>query len=398
MPEPDRPEAHWPRASSRRAALAGGVAAALVGAGLATGCGGGAHRSGTMTHTPATQPTAGDEAGAGATAPRPAEPTAPVRARLEATPRAVLGALTPLRYSAPASKDASDRPAHVRAASAVRRFAGGLVMAQDDANFLALRRADGSISAIALPPRASGARTFSEAQGNKGEKMDLEAALTLPDGRLVAFGSGSRPSRRSIVVVTPALAVRVVDGAAFYGALEGRRDFVGSEINIEGAIHHGGVLRLFQRGNGATVDGQAALDATLDLPLDAFVAWLDGAGPLPPLGAARAFDLGTFDGVRLTFTDAVALPDGRVAILAAAEASPDTYHDGAVKGCRLGVIAGDEVHMYDLADAKGAACHVKLEGIELLEATAAGLRFFVVADVDDTAVPALGGELFLPAR
>lgn len=317
------------------------------------------------------------------------------RAQHQDAPRAALATMTPLLYAAGADV-ASDRPAHVRATSAVRRFAGGLIMAQDDANFLALRAADGTITALPLPPDSKGKRLFSEALGNKAEKMDLEAALVLPDGRLVAFGSGSKPARKRLVVVTPSLDSRVVDAAALYDALDARKDFVGAEMNIEGAVHINGTLRLFQRGNAAVVEGRAGLDATIDIKLDAFVAWLDGKGALPALGATRRYDLGALGGVRLTFTDAVALPDGRVAFLAAAEASPDTYRDGAVTGCRVGIIDGDAVVTYDLTHNDDGMCHLKLEGIELLDASPAGLRFYVVADVDDTEAPALGGELFLP--
>ncbi len=137
-------------------------------------------------------------------------PPATIRATLDAERVGALGPLEPLRYS-DGSDAATERPGHVRAASAVRRFGGALWMAQDDANFLAVRADDGSVRAIALPAGPDGKRLFSEKAGNKAHKMDLEAAVVLPDGRLCALGSGSKPARRRVVLVDAAEQVRVVD-------------------------------------------------------------------------------------------------------------------------------------------------------------------------------------------
>lgn len=320
----------------------------------------------------------------------------PQRAAHDASRVAVLGPLQPMRYSTAAEAD-SERPGHVRAASAVRRFADALWMAQDDANYLAIRRDDGTVRAIALPPGPEGRRLFSEKDGNKQHKMDLEAAVVLPDGRLCAFGSGSKAARRRLVLVDANEQVRIFDADALYLAFEANKAFSGSELNIEGVVLSGGTLRVFNRGNGDAKGKFRPVDATVEVDLAAFVAYVDGKGPTPALGAVRQYDLGQLDGVQLTFTDAAALPDGRVAFLAAAEASPDAYHDGEVRGCRLGLIDGDAVRTYDLKSTDGKTCGLKLEGIELLAAEAGALRFFVVADVDDTEVPALGGELVLPA-
>lgn len=320
----------------------------------------------------------------------------PLRAVHDAATVAALGPLQPLRYSDGADPG-TERPAHVRAASAVRRFGGALWMAQDDANFLAVRRDDGSVRAIALPAGPNGRRLFSEKDGNKRHKMDLEAAVVLPDGRLCAFGSGSKAARRRLVLVDPSEQVRIFDAEALYLAFEANKAFSGSELNIEGVVLSGGALRVFNRGNGDPNGALRPVDATVELDLAAFVAYVDGKASAPALGAVRQYDLGQLDGVQLTFTDAAALPDGRIAFLAAAEASPDAYHDGEVRGCRLGLIDGDAVRTYDLKSADGTTCRLKLEGIELLAAEAGALRFFVVADVDDTEVPALGGELVLPA-
>src|SRR5690606_27961518 len=63
---------------------------------------------------------------------------------------ALLGPMSPLRYDDGGSA-AEDRPAHVRAASAVRRWGERLVLVQDDVHVLALRDAVGRVWPRLLP-------------------------------------------------------------------------------------------------------------------------------------------------------------------------------------------------------------------------------------------------------
>lgn len=321
------------------------------------------------------------------------------RARVDASMSAVLHDLQPLRYAS--GEDlASDRPAHVRAASAVRRWQGRLVLVQDDVHVLALVDAAtgeaGRAEPRLLPWGEGQRRTFDEGRGNKAAKLDLEAGLVLPDGRFVALGSGSTPRRERVVVAWPDGRVELREGAELYAALRAEAGFSGAELNLEGAAVVGERLWLFQRGNGAATAAAAPVDATAELELAAWVAWLDGHGPLPPLSRVTTYDLGTIAGVRLCFTDAATLPDGRVAFVAAAEASPDSIRDGEVLGCRFGVIAGDEVLTCDVTDASGEPSRLKLEGLEpaaIGDAEGAPFRFWVAVDMDRPDHPAMLGGL-----
>src|SRR5688572_10489391 len=163
---------------------------------------------------------------------------------------ATLTEVRPLVFPAAAAE--RDLPGHVRAGSALRRWHNRLVVVQDDVHALALLdETTGVVSALALPRGADGRRTFGTALGNKTLKMDLEACVVLPDGRLVALGSGSTPRREHVVVVTGNDDVRILEGPDFYAHLRSRPDFAGSELNIEGAAITEGVLKLLQRGNGA---------------------------------------------------------------------------------------------------------------------------------------------------
>lgn len=176
--------------------------------------------------------------------------------------------------------------------------------------------------------------------------------------------------------------------------LRSRRDFAGSELNLEGAVVVGGLLRLFQRGNGAVVDGRAPSNAVGDLPLDAFLGWLDHGTAPPRLASVTCVDLGHVRGVPFGFTDASALPDGRVVFLAGAEDSPDTYRDGDVLGARIGLLDGDRVTLCEVLDEAGRPTSLKLEGVDFVGfSSSGGVELAVVADMDDPDVPAVIASL-----
>lgn len=323
------------------------------------------------------------------------------RARLDPSMSAVLHDVVPLRYAG-GEERASDRPGHVRAASAVRRWGGRLVLVQDDVNVLALHDDVGGSAGEVVPrllPWGEGRRrVFDDGLGNKHAKLDLEAGLVLPDGRFVALGSGSTSRRERVVVAWPDGRVALRDAAELYAALRAETGFSGSELNLEGAVAVGDRLWLLQRGNGAPTATAAPIDATAELDLPAWVAWLDGHGGLPALERVTAYDLGAVQGVRLGFTDAAALPDGRVAYVAVAEASPDAVRDGEVVGCRFGLIDGDDVRTCDVTDAAGLPTRLKLEGLELEGLDAAGgaagaARLWVAIDMDRPDEPAMLGRL-----
>ncbi|MBK7778876.1 MAG: hypothetical protein IPI43_32985 [Sandaracinaceae bacterium] len=318
--------------------------------------------------------------------------TASIAARRAETLTAVLEGETSLRYVGAQARP--ELPAHLRAGSAVRRWGGRLVVVQDDVHALGfLDEVTGDITALLLPPGADGSHVFGDDLGNKALKMDLEACVTLPDGRLVALGSGSTPARERLVVVGPAGDVRQQNAHALYAAMHARPEFTGSELNIEGATVVGAALLLFQRGNGAPRDGRLPVNAVGRMELGAFVSFLDG-GPAPVLGDVVQVDLGQVGRVRFGFTDACTLPDGRVAFLAGAEDSPDTYRDGQVVGCRFGLLDGSSATYTDVQTPDGSGSRLKLEGLDFVAEHPDGtLEFVVVADMDDPHVPALRASL-----
>ena len=292
---------------------------------------------------------------------------------------------------------AEDRPAIVRAGSAVDWAGERLVVVQDDACILALTTPTGDeVEAFLLPGGENGERTYSSQRGNKARKLDLEACL-MHEGRLYAFGSGSTSARERVVVVEglggdPASRkTNIVEASAFYAALRAEREFSGSEMNIEGTVLRGDRVWFFQRGNGAPKDGLEPVDASCEVSLDELLRYLEDPenSPPPAVESIRRYELGELDGVRLTFTDAAALGE-RIVYLAVAEDSPDTYRDGPVTGVVVGVIdpanEGELPRWTRLLDADGKPYLGKAEGIVLHPKNPS--RAFVVVDRDDPELPA----------
>lgn len=311
-----------------------------------------------------------------------------VTARVDSALCAVLVDVEELLFSDGADP-VSDHPAHVRAGSAIRHWRRRIVVVQDDVHVLALQDDTERYAPLLLPPGSDGRRVFGKATGNKSRKMDLEACVTLPDGRLLALGSGSRPERERLVVVTPDLEVRVVEARDLFARFLSTPEFSGSELNIEGAIVVEEALRLLQRGNGAPRGDILPVNAMGDLPLDAFLRWLDFGGSVPELRNVRQYDLGSVGGVLYGFTDATLVGDA-IAFVAGAEDSPDTYQDGDVLGALFGVIRGDEVVATRVRNADGEPTGLKIEGVEWLPDRK---TFLVVADMDDERTPARVGRL-----
>jgi len=324
---------------------------------------------------------------------------APVRRRIAARHddalRVVLTNRRPLRFVGGANP-AADMPGHVRAASALRRAGSRLVIVQDDVNAIAvLEPADGSVQPLLLPSGGSGERVFDDLRGNKACKLDLEACAALPDGRLVALGSGSSARREHVVVVEAGLgAASVVDATPLYAVLRTHSRASGAELNIEGACVDGDRLWLVQRGHGKRPD--SCWNALIALDLEQFLQWLHRGAAVPQVVALTTVDLQTTpDGIPFGFTDATRAHDGRLAFLACAEDSADVRTDGPILGCRFGLIdaRSGEAVMADVIEADGRPTELKLEGIEARPGRTDA--YDVVADMDRPADPAVLAELLV---
>ena len=329
--------------------------------------------------------------------------TSAVRARIEPSLGARVISRTPLFYRQGA--DATlDRPAHVRAGSALARLgAGKLAVVQDDASFIAVLEGEaGSLAGLVVRdvplPAPGGVRQFDDTRGNKHAKLDLEASLALDDGALlIAFGSGSTDARERVVLVERPGGddprATIVEPRALYASMRGELLFSGSELNIEGVAVAGEDVVVFQRGNGAPSEGRAAVDATARIDRRALLAYLRGlacgdGSACPPLRDIVQWDLGAMEGTRLTFTDGVAGRGAWTAFVACAEASPDATRDGPVTGVAMGRLddRAGVAELAPVADERGAPLVEKAEGIAFDDDDPR--RAWLVVDRDDPASPA----------
>jgi hypothetical protein len=272
----------------------------------------------------------------------------------------------------------------VRAASGVAPLGDGWLVAQDDAAHAAWVRPD-AVRPVRVVPSIEGHDVFSSASGTKHLKPDMEAACPVEAGGIpgvLLLGSGSTPARMRGALVTLADDPQVVvaDLSGLYAHVAGLLQRDPADLNMEGACRTGDVLRWFARGNLAAGVASASVDVDL-VPLLAAVL---GRRPMHGIRARAplTYDLGEVEGVGLTVTDAVALPDGRVLLSAAAEDTPNAYDDGPVVAAALAVLDGDDLkEVVPLPDVDGRVA--KVEGLAVMATGPGHVRLLAVVDDDD---------------
>lgn len=298
--------------------------------------------------------------------------------------------------------------APVRAASGIATLGEGWVVVQDDANHVAWWQGDRVVPARVFAP-TDGLDTFSEAEGTKHLKPDLEAACEVPDAfvgtpAVVLLGSGSLPARMRGALLTagphrqspPQVASAALDG--LYPVVARALGIELAQVNLEGACVVGDALRWFQRG----LERQGVPSGSVDVDLMALIDALRGARD--PASVAvdrpRRLVLGAAAGRELAVTDVVPLASGHLVMAAAAEDTPDAVADGPVVAAAVVVVdlAGDVVGRAALP--RAADGHVwKVEGLAARAVRRAGsggeVDLLAVADQDDPAQPSPVLELRL---
>lgn len=280
------------------------------------------------------------------------------------------------------------RPDHLGAGSGLVRRADYVYVVGDDeldlAVFSLANRGPGE-----LVPLFEGDLP-SDTGERAAQKPDLEALTTLPPfrfnpyGALLALGSGSGESRDYGFAWSldsdgslrgfP----RPVDLSDLYEHLE--RTLPGG-LNIEGVAVTEDRLALFQRGN--TEGGKSQL-VYLSLAEVMNTLTSDFEVDVSELDEVHDFDLGQANGVELHFSDADALPDGRLVFSATAEPDDD---DAPLAGSAIGVIAADGTleRIEEVAQSS-----VKIEGIDAIVADRL-IHLLLVSDADD---PEVASPLF----
>lgn len=266
----------------------------------------------------------------------------------------------------------------VSAASGIVATRDRLYVIADDETFLAAyTHAGDPVSKIVL-----GGLLPEDHASRKRHKPDYEALCLLPDGRLLALSSGSRPARmRAALVTLPVGSTPVqtesIDLQPLYAHLEQSIP----ELNIEGAVVFGERLWLLQRGNG-----KARFNACIELDLERALATLqaDKCLDASALIACRRVALGELHGVALSFTDVTAHPTLGLLFSAAAEQTSNTYDDGLCVGSVVGRLS----EQGDVQAAQTVSACSKVEGLCVLPDAAQGVPLRLVCDADDRSVPA----------
>ena len=277
----------------------------------------------------------------------------------------------------------------VTAASAIAPLGDGWLVAQDDATIAAWRR-PGSVVPVRVLPPVEGLDRFSEAAGTKRFKPDLEVACpAVVDGEpaVLLLGSGSSPRRMHGVLV------RLVDGepvttaadlSPLYERTAAELGLPLDQLNLEGAARHEDRVRWFQRGNLAAGIASASVDLSLQVVVAAVLDRADASEV--PVGRALRYDLGEVEGVGLAVTDAVALPDGRMLLSAAAEDTPNAVDDGPVVATALALV--DDATVVAVEPLPEVDGHVhKVEGLALRAVEGGTVHLLAVVDDDDPDAP-----------
>jgi hypothetical protein len=234
-----------------------------------------------------------------------------------------------------------------------------------------------------------------DAKKRKALKPDLEALCRLPampgyaHGALLALGSGSKEARHRglLMAIKPdgklgkdeALVSRRLDLNTLYAPLHAQF----ADLNIEGCFIHNDAFCLVQRGN----KGESA-SACIAFHLPQIQAWLcDDENPAPLPSQVVQLQLGEVDGIPLTPTDGLTLPDGNWLFSVVAENTQDSFHDGPCVGSALAVISpqGKLLKMHALQGTP------KIEGISLMPQSRK-TQVLMVTDADD---PKIASQFFL---
>lgn len=213
----------------------------------------------------------------------------------------------------------------------------------------------------------------------KATKPDFEILLQLPaasglgESCLFAMGSGSTAQRMRGAIITLGsggndATVQIVDLRPLFDLLA---PFV-SEINLEGAFVRGDCLVLLNRGNMAAPE-TCIFETTLSSILN---------GEVTDVTLVKTLRLPSIAGVPLSVADAVLLENGAIILSAVAEATSNSYADGALCGAAIMQLDSG----YNLLRLEPVEPAVKIEGIEARQ-IAEGIEIFCVSDADDPEKP-----------
>jgi hypothetical protein len=311
--------------------------------------------------------------------------------------------MIPVRKLRDLDLDGADVRDHVSAASGLVRSGDTLFVVADDSHDLAIFPATATKPGRVM--KILDGEMPADHTERKKHKRDLESLVQLPHfegapyGALLALGSGSGPPQdrsgsrasrdyASLIQLgengNPTGSYVQIDFGALYDSL--RHEI--TDLNLEGATLAGQALHLFQRGDNEDSD-----NARIGLDLAGVTEALAHES-CPGSGYIRSverYDLGRLHGVKLCFSDATTLGNGRIMFAASAENTRVGHYVGSAFG-----MLGDQAELLWCEPVDAPA---KLEGLtaRILDPDGADptIEMLMVSDADDpdVASPLTGAEI-----
>lgn len=248
----------------------------------------------------------------------------------------------------------------IGAASGIVYHKGLLYLISDNSNFLYVFDI--------ITKQCERVPLFENASDNipKPLKPDFES-LTLHDGNLHIFGSGSTPNRNTCLLYdVNSKTLTTKDLSETYKRLRNAANIPDSVFNIEGAAFYNEKLLLFQRGNG--IGNQNGI-FIIGNETDAQPKFI-------------TVNLPKINGIDASFTDAI-INGNHIYFIAAAENTQSTYLDGEIHGSLFGSISLDTFRVEEtfvISDKH------KFEGLTIWKQTADEITFFLCEDCDSETV------------
>ena len=220
-----------------------------------------------------------------------------------------------------------------------------------------------------------------EAKARKSQKPDFESLVHLPSiNSILVVPSGSTAHRANGILIQSDSKTKI-NFAALYQSLTEI-----SDLNIEGSVIVGDLVKLFHRGNG--IDQQNfIISLNLKIFLDEILS--DNAVTARSLRGIEKCDLGELSGQKLSFTDAATESDDRIWYVAVVEGGKSTYFDGEFGGAVIGCIDSKNKIIRE----RKLNCPAKPEGLAL---DIPSKKFYVVTDPDNRSLRSqlFEGDLF----
>jgi hypothetical protein len=199
----------------------------------------------------------------------------------------------------------------------------------------------------------------------KSEKPDFEAITHFGDN-LYVFGSGSTAKRNKMIEInTLEKEIRTNDLVDLYSVMQSFAEIKPEDFNIEGAIYTGEEWYLFNRGNGKSAKN--------------ILFTIQGKNLINEFNIlSNNYKLPKINGVRSSFTDAVAIDD-KIYFVATAENTISTYDDGEILGSFIGCI---DTKTMKIDFTKKISDTHKFEGITVYQNKIDTIEFLLCEDKD----------------